>query len=83
MNTEKRQEIIQQTNLVINLCLMAGSQLATAYQVGAEFAKGLENEFETKNCNHPNLATAKGGGFRCKDCNRFITRLQAKEMVYG
>lgn len=44
LDKEKRKEVIRITNMVIELCLIAGSQLSTAYKVGAEFASGLERE---------------------------------------
>ena len=49
MQKEKREEIIEVTNMVIKLCLMAGSQLSTAYTVGGLFASGLERECEPSN----------------------------------
>jgi hypothetical protein len=40
----KRKEIVEATDMVIKLCLIAGTRLSTAYQVGALFAGGLEKE---------------------------------------
>lgn len=60
MQKEKRDEIIETTNMVIRLCLIAGSQLATAYNVGAAFASGLERDCESANVPSPEPLCACG-----------------------
>lgn len=67
MDQEKRKEIIESTNMVIKLCLIAGSSLTTAYKIGSLFASGLEDKFDPCICEE---FTPPASGRLCRVCNK-------------